>query len=68
MMIDSYEMARRSSTREKLEAIDMARRGIHNDGAELLIARLEDKIEFDFETARNFFSLICFLKKQNPLT
>ena len=61
MMIQSYEQARRSATREKLEAIDMGRRGIHNEGAELLIERLKDKVEIDFETARRFFTLICVL-------
>ena len=42
-------------------AIDMARRGIHNDAAELLKERLAGKIEVDFDTARRLFTLICVL-------
>lgn len=64
MMIESYEHARRHATREKLEAIDMGRRGIHNEGATLLRERLKDKIDMDFETARGFFTLICVLHAQ----
>ena len=43
----------------RLETIDMARRAVHNEGTELLIKRLEGKIELDFETARRLFTLIC---------
>ena len=63
LMLNSYEQARKTATREKLEAIDMGRRGIHNEGAELFAARLKDKIEMDHETARKFFTLICVLHK-----
>jgi len=63
LMLDSYEKARQVATKEKLEAIDMGRRGIHNEGAELLQRRLEDKIEMDHETARKLFTLICTLHK-----
>lgn len=63
MVIRSYEEARMTAGPEKLEAIDMGRRGIHNEGARLLMERLEDKIEMDFETARKFFTLICVLHK-----
>ena len=63
LMLDSYEKARQFATPEKLEAIDMGRRGIHNEGADLLLARLEDKIEMDHETARKLFTLICALHK-----
>ncbi len=65
LIMDSYEAARHDSTREKLEAIDMARRAIHNEGAELLIARLQDKIDMDFDTARRLFTLVCVLHKRN---
>jgi uncharacterized protein (UPF0262 family) len=61
LMIESYEKARHNATREKLEAIDMGRRGLHNEGANLLMDRLKDKIELNFETARRFFTLICVL-------
>jgi uncharacterized protein (UPF0262 family) len=65
LMIESYEKARLSATREKLEAIDMGRRGLHNEGAELFKSRLEGKIELDFETARKFFTLICALHRSH---
>jgi uncharacterized protein (UPF0262 family) len=62
-VIRSYEQARITAGPEKLEAIDMGRRGIHNEGARLLMERLEGKIEMDFETARKFFTLICVLHR-----
>lgn len=65
LMIDSYEEARREATREKLEAIDMGRRGLHNEGAELLRKRLHGKIDMDMETARRLFTLICSLHKSH---
>ena len=65
LMIRSHEKARAEGRQEKLEAIDMGRRGLHNEGAELLMERLKDKIEMDFETARRFFTLICALHEKN---
>lgn len=65
LMLESYEKARHEAVCSKLEAIDMARRGVHNEAAELLIERLRDKIDMDFETARRFFTLICVLHKTN---
>ncbi len=67
LMLESYERARHSATREKLEAIDMGRRGLHNEGAELLVSRLKDKIDMDFDMARRLFTLICALHKNNVL-
>lgn len=61
MICESYIAAAKSHDRAKLEAIDMARRGIHNEGAELLQARLKDKIEVDFDTARALWTLICVM-------
>ena len=58
---DSYYQAIRKATPGEIETIDMARRGIHNRAAELLIERLEGKIETDFGTARRLFTLICVL-------
>ncbi|RYY42711.1 MAG: UPF0262 family protein [Sphingomonadales bacterium] len=58
---DSYYQAVRSATPQQIETIDMARRGIHNQAAELLMERLEGKIELDFDTARRLFTLICVL-------
>lgn len=65
LMMDSYEKARRFSTPEKLEAIDMGRRAIHNDGADLLMSRMKGKIEMDHETARKFFTLVCALHESH---
>ena len=58
---DSYYQAIRQATPQQIETIDMARRGIHNEAAELLIERLDGKIELDFDTARRLFTLICVL-------
>lgn len=58
---DSYYQAIRKSTAQEIETIDMARRGVHNDAAELLMERLEGKIKIDFPTARRLFTLICVL-------
>jgi uncharacterized protein (UPF0262 family) len=58
---DSYFRAVRSDRPEGLETVDMARRAIHNDAAELLRECLDGKIEVDHETARRLFTLICVL-------
>lgn len=58
---DSYYQAIRKATPGEIETIDMARRGIHNNAAELLMERLEGKVETDFATARRLFTLICVL-------
>ena len=58
---DSYFKAIRNATPSQIETIDMARRGIHNDAAELLIERLAARVEVDFDTARRMFTLICVL-------
>jgi uncharacterized protein (UPF0262 family) len=58
---DSYYEAIRNATPQQIETVDMARRGIHNDAAELLKERLGGKIEVDFNTARRLFTLICVL-------
>lgn len=58
---DSYYQAIKVATPQQIETVDMARRGIHNEGAELLKERLEGKIEVDFDTSRRLFTLICVL-------
>lgn len=58
---DSYYQAVRKATASEIETIDMARRGVHNEAAELLLERLEGKVETDFATARRLFTLICVL-------
>ena len=61
MICDSYYDAIRNSTPSQIEAIDMGRRGLHNEGSELLVQRLEDKAKVDFDTARRLFTLVCAL-------
>jgi uncharacterized protein (UPF0262 family) len=61
MICDSYYKAIRTSTPSQIEAIDMGRRGLHNEGSELLMERLKEKIVVDFDTARRLFTLICVL-------
>jgi len=58
---DSYYQAIRAATPQQIETIDMARRALHNEAAELLAERLRGKIEVDFDTARRLFTLICVL-------
>ncbi len=58
---DSYYQAVRRASAQEIETIDMARRGVHNEAAELLIERLDGKVETDFATARRLFTLICVL-------
>jgi len=58
---DSYYQAIRKATASEIETIDMARRGVHNEAAELLLERLDGKVETDFATARRLFTLICVL-------
>ena len=58
---DSYYQAIRKASAQEIETIDMARRGIHNQAAEMLLERLEGKVETDFATARRLFTLICVL-------
>ena len=58
---DSYFKAVRSDNPRGLETVDMARRGVHNEAAELLQECLDGKIELDFDTARRLFTLICVL-------
>ncbi|MBB3937408.1 UPF0262 family protein [Aureimonas phyllosphaerae] len=65
LICDSYYEAIRSSTPSQIEAIDMGRRGIHNDGSDLLRERLAGKITLDKDTARRLFTLICVLHRRN---
>ena len=61
LICESYYEAIRSVSPSKIESIDMGRRGLHNEGAELLTARLDGKIAIDHDTARRLFTLICVL-------
>ena len=57
----SYYEAVKNMPPSQIEAIDMARRGIHNEGARILQERLEGKVELDKDTARRLFTLVCVL-------
>ena len=61
MICDSYYQAIRTATTDKIEAIDMGRRGIHDEGSRTLQERLKGKVRVDFETSRRLFTLICVL-------
>jgi uncharacterized protein (UPF0262 family) len=61
MICDSYYQAIRTATPDRIEALDMGRRGIHDDGSRLLMERLKRKVNVDFNTARRLFTLICVL-------
>jgi uncharacterized protein (UPF0262 family) len=61
LICDSYFQAIKHASPSRIEAIDMGRRGLHNEGAEKLRDALADKILVDDETARRLFTLICVL-------
>jgi uncharacterized protein (UPF0262 family) len=62
MVCESYYDAIRNATPQKIEALDMGRRGLHNEGSALLRRRLAGKVEIDVDTARRLFTLICALQ------
>lgn len=62
LICDSYYTAIKKSTPRKMEAIDMGRRSLHDDGSDMLCSRLADKVDIDFDTARRLFTLICVLQ------
>ena len=64
LICESYYAAIRHATPSRIEAIDMGRRGLHNEGAELMMQRLDGKIAMDFETARRLFTLVCVLHQR----
>ncbi|MFC0207873.1 UPF0262 family protein [Chelativorans intermedius] len=61
LVCESYYQAIRSASPSQIEAIDMGRRGLHNEGSQTLMDRLAGKIEMDFDTARRLFTLVCVL-------
>ena len=61
MICESYNEAIRHATPNQIEALDMGRRGIHNEGSDLLRERLKGKVGMDHDTARRLFTLICAL-------
>jgi len=64
MLVDSHIHAVQEGRMERIQAIDMGRRGLHNEGAELMRARLNGKIDIDFDTARRLFTLLCVLHQR----
>lgn len=64
LICESYYEAIRRSTPGQIEAIDMGRRGLHNEGSEKLRERLDGKVDTDLDTARRLFTLICALYRR----
>lgn len=64
MLLDSYAQAVAEGREARIQAIDMGRRGLHNEGAELMVERLTGKVEIDFPTARRLFTLVCALHQK----
>jgi uncharacterized protein (UPF0262 family) len=61
LICDSYYAAIRTATPDRIEAIDMGRRGLHDEGSRILQDTLKRKVKVDFDTARRLFTLICVL-------
>ena len=64
MLVEHHEAVTHGAMEARVQAIDMGRRGLHNEAAELLISRLEGRIQVDFETARRLFTLIAALHQR----
>ncbi len=64
MICEAYHDAIRTSTSAQIEAIDMGRRGLHNEGSRLLNDSLRNTLELDFQTSRRFFTLLCALHRR----
>src|SRR6516225_5168758 len=61
LVFDSYYAAIRTATPDRIEALDMARRALHDEGSQLVMERLKRKVDIDFDTARRLFTLISVL-------
>jgi uncharacterized protein (UPF0262 family) len=61
VVCDSYYAAIRTATPDRIEALDMGRRGLHDEGSRLVVERLKRKVDLDFDTARRLFTLIAVL-------
>ena len=65
LVVEAHERAvAESGPESRVQAIDMGRRGLHNEGAELLRQRLKGRVDVDFETARRLFTLVCALHQR----
>ena len=65
LVLDSHAAAATDAHASRVQTIDMGRRGLHNEGAALMIERLHGKIDLDFETARRLFTLLCMLCRRS---
>ena len=65
LVCESYYDAIKTASPSHIEAIDMGRRGLHNEGSDLMRERLADKVEVDHQTARRLFTLLCVLYLKN---
>lgn len=63
-LVDSHIKAVEEGREQRIQAIDMGRRGLHNEGADLMTQRLAGKIDIDFDTARRLFTLVCVLHQR----
>ena len=68
LICESYFSAIRQSTPSQIEAVDMGRRGLHDEGSQVLRERLAGKIDTDHDTARRLFTLICALHRRPTAT
>jgi len=64
LICESYHNAIRTATSAQIEAIDMGRRGLHNEGSRMLTDALRNHAEIEFKTSRRFFTLICSLHRR----
>jgi uncharacterized protein (UPF0262 family) len=64
LLVDSYAHAVHDGREASIQAIDMGRRGLHNEGATLMVQRLAGRVDIDFETARRLFTLVCVLHQR----
>lgn len=64
LLVDSHIKAVEEGREARIQAIDMGRRGLHNEGADLMRQRLAGKVEIDFDTARLLFTLVCVLHQK----
>ncbi len=64
LLVESYAHAVQDGREASIQAIDMGRRGLHNEGAEMMTTRLAGRVEIDFETARRLFTVVCVLHQR----
>jgi uncharacterized protein (UPF0262 family) len=64
LLVDSHAMAVQEGREARIQAIDMGRRGLHNEGAALMVQRLQGKVAIDLPTARRLFTLVCALYRR----